>query len=417
MDTTLPAPRRGEDPASDAQAWVREHLADLAGDAAPASPRFRGGQTAADAALAAFRPTGYAARRSGVWPPSRRGASGLSPYIRHGLLPLPRVWAHVAGGPARDVARFRDELLWQEYARHVYARLGRATGRPFRFSPPKAAAWQGAPWPEAMACMERVREELESDGWLVNQTRMWLASQWSVRAGADWREGEDHFFRNLLDGSRAANRLGWQWTVGTATGKPYGFSRWQVERRAPEFCARCQLADRCPIEAWPETAPSEPASNPAALGPTTPPETGAGPETVEGHGLPEAVWLTAESLGDADPALAAHPELPVVFVFDAPRLARWQLSAKRLIFLAESLADLATRRRLELWRGSPEQILAGRRLAATYTPVPGWRALARRLDVVACHPWPWLRRPHAGPMRSFSQWRKGLQASRVRAGR
>ena len=81
--------------------------------------------------------------------------------------------------------------------------------------------------------MRFVTDELHRDGWLVNQTRMWLASQWAVRAGADWRAGEDAMFTHLLDGSRAANRLGWQWTVGTGSGKPYGFSRWQVEKRAP----------------------------------------------------------------------------------------------------------------------------------------------------------------------------------------
>jgi hypothetical protein len=39
-----------------------------------------------------------------------------------------------------------------------------------------------------------------------------------------------------LDGSRAANLLGWQWTVGAGTGKPCGFARWQVEKRAPQLC-------------------------------------------------------------------------------------------------------------------------------------------------------------------------------------
>ncbi len=67
-------------------------------------------------------------------PESRRGASALSPYIRHGLLPLRRVWDHVAGGPARDVRKFHDELLWQEFSRHWYARLGTTftSGRPPR---------------------------------------------------------------------------------------------------------------------------------------------------------------------------------------------------------------------------------------------------------------------------------------------
>jgi hypothetical protein len=51
--------------------------------------------------------------------------------------------------------------------------------------------------------------------------------------------------------------------------------------------------------------------------------------------------LTVESL-DADPALDAHPDLPAVFVFDAPLLARLQLSGKRLVFLAGARASEPT---------------------------------------------------------------------------
>jgi len=46
------------------------------------SPEFRGGQTAAD--------------RTEMHPQARRGASRLSPYIRHGLISLPRLWKAVA---------------------------------------------------------------------------------------------------------------------------------------------------------------------------------------------------------------------------------------------------------------------------------------------------------------------------------
>ena len=55
-----------------------------------------------------------------------------------------------------------------------------------------------------MRCVEVDLDELEQDGWMVNQTRMWLASQWSVRRGADWHEGEQHFFTHLLDGRRSS---------------------------------------------------------------------------------------------------------------------------------------------------------------------------------------------------------------------
>ncbi|MBU3701681.1 MAG: deoxyribodipyrimidine photolyase, partial [Acidimicrobiia bacterium] len=98
------------------------------------SARWSGTQAAADAALDSFDVTGYSRSRNEVWPPDRRGASGLSPWIRHGLLTLPRVHASV-DGPAEDRRKFRDELRWQEYARHLYARLGPATAVPLRRSP------------------------------------------------------------------------------------------------------------------------------------------------------------------------------------------------------------------------------------------------------------------------------------------
>jgi len=400
----LPSPPAG-DPAA-AQDWVRRHLGDLAGDDPAASPRFRGGQGAADAALAAFDVAGYASGRNEVWPAPRRGASGLSPYIRHGLLPLPRLWAAVSG-PARDVAKYRDELLWQEYARHLYARLGRALEEPLRAEPPPPAGSDPErAWDRSMACVDLTLGELERDGWLVNQTRMWLASQWSVRHGLDWRDGAERFYVNLLDGSRAANGAGWQWAVGTATGKPYGFSRWQVEKRAPGLCGTCVHQRACPIERWPDGADTAASRTPPPLlgADPDPGATGgpAGPQV--GDGEPAAVWLTAESLGDDDPALAAHPDLPAVFVFDAPLLTKLGLSGKRLVFLAETLGDLAARREVRVARGDPVEVLRGVPLAATWTPVPGWRRRAAQLAPVAVHPWPWLARPHGGSMASYSAW-------------
>ncbi len=131
-------------------------------------------------------------------------------------------------------------------------------------------------------------------------------------------------------------------------------------------------------------------------------------------GTAEHVWLTAESLGDDDPALAAHPDLPAVFVFDAPLLARLRLSGKRLVFLVETLADLAERRPVEVVVGDPVEVLAGRPLAVTFAPVPGFGSRASALEVVARHPWPWLVRPHGGSVASFSAWRKA--AGRIGGG-
>ncbi len=101
-----------------------------------------------------------------------------------------------------------------------------------------------------------------------------------------------------------------------------------------------------------------------------------------------------------------HPHLPVIFVFDAPLLARLHLSLNRLMFLAQTLAELSTRREVQVWRGDPVEVLAGRRLANTFAPVPGWRSRSARLDIVALHPWPWLRRPGPGSITSYSAWIK-----------
>ena len=182
--TELPLPRPGVGPA---ERFVSDHLAHLCCDPVRASEHIRGGATAAESALAGFDVSGYARRRNEVWPPASRGASQLSPYIRHGLLGLPAVWRAVAGGPERDVRRFRDELLWQEYARHWYATHGTGTRHGIRRELRVLDRSYG--WEADMNCVASSVEQLHDDGWLVNQQRMWLASHWAVRSGGDWRRG------------------------------------------------------------------------------------------------------------------------------------------------------------------------------------------------------------------------------------
>jgi deoxyribodipyrimidine photo-lyase len=405
--TQLPLPQPGQTAAA---AFVASHLGHVVdGDVTP-SLRFTGGQQRADAALAAFDVSGYASNRNEVYPQPSRGASGLSPYIRHGMLSLRDVWDHVAGGPERDVKKYRDELLWQEFSRHWYARLGAKTTRGVRKQLVGDPDRDG--WDRDMACMELPLDELEEDGWLVNQTRMWLSSEWAVRRGAQWQRGEDYFFRHLLDGSRAANRLGWQWTVGVGSNKAYGFSRWQVENRAKNLCASCELALACPIEEWPDDPTFLPTEEPVELASTSDLAAIAGPEHPDELGEPEVVWLTAESLGQRDPALLAHPDLPAVFVFDEPLLASLRLSAKRLVFLTETLAEIGAERHLEVHLARPVDVLNDVAVAVTFAPVPGFARRSAQIKPAVTHPWPWLTSPTAGSVASFSAWKKSVKTPR-----
>ena len=363
----------------------------------------QGGQSAADWALANLDITGYTKKRSQVLPVQTRGASVLSPYIRHNILTLQQVWDHVAKGPYDDKEKFRDELLWQEYARHLYARVGTKLFENLRFHQTWDAAGDG--WPKGMACVDGTVEELERDGWLVNQTRMWLASQWTVRNNAGWLHGQERMYRELIDGSRAANLLGWQWTVGSGSGKPYGFARWQVEKRAPEYCRRCPLNKNCPIEKFLDEVELRDLEVEPLLNRDPDPSSTAGPREVIENRPPKAVLLTIDSMGDSDPALAANPNLPVHFVFNEAALQKLQLSSKRIYFYLETLQDLATRREVTVSIGDPYTFAAENDVAVTYAPVPSFSKFTNLAEI---HPYPWLRTPHTHSVRSFSAWRNKL---------
>ncbi len=407
MTVELPVPEPGPEAAVD---WMAEHLSSLFDGPSRVSPIIRGGQRAADAALAGFDVGGYASQRNQVLPASDRGASGLSPYIRHHMIGLRDAWDHVAIGSGRDAAKFRDELLWQEFARHLHARLGNRMARSLRSDPETDQREEHDPFDADLACVGEMVDELRTDGWLVNQSRMWLASHWTVRHRQRWQDGEDEFFRHLIDGSRAANRLGWQWTTGAGSSKPYGFSRWQVEKRAPELCRRCSHQHNCPIAEFPDGPALIEVEQPSGLRRDDDLASTAGPSIVESTERPTIVWLTVESLGVDDPALAANPTLPVTFVFDRALLERLMLSPIRLGFWVETLAELAADRELDLFLGDAATVLDDHQIATTFTPAPGARRLRQRLgaSIVELHPWPWLARPTAGSVRSFSAWRNNV---------
>jgi len=101
-----------------------------------------------------------------------------------------------------------------------------------------------------------------------------------------------------------------------------------------------------------------------------------------------------------------------VFVFDEPLLSHLRLSTKRLVFIAETLAELAEHRPVRVLLGDPVLDLEGVALASTFAPVPGYRPRAERLDVVATYPYPWLLPPSGGDVRSHSAWIRRSAARR-----
>jgi deoxyribodipyrimidine photo-lyase len=95
----------------------------------------------------------------------------------------------------------------------------------------------------------------------------------------------------------------------------------------------------------------------------------------------------------------------VVFVFNEQAHAKLQLSSKRIHFYLETLKDLATRRDLSVYLGSPFEFAQEVPVAVTFAPVPSF---AKFKKIAQLHPYPWLVTPHAGSVRSFSAWREKL---------
>ena len=383
----------------DVHALIEKHFTGMySGEIGVSS--IEGGQTAAHKALASLDISGYANKRSEVLPRDRRGATVLSPYIRHNLLTLSEVFGAVKHAPFKDREKFRDELFWQEYARHLYARVGTRLFENLRFEANVVSPGDG--WNRDMLCINEMVSELENDGWLVNQTRMWLASHWTVRNDVGWLAGQELMFRELLDGSRAANLLGWQWTVGAGTGKPYGFAKWQVDKRAPGLCTACPLKGNCPINEFPEEVSLRQVERDPILDHDADVASTAGPSKPVFTRDATHVLLTIDSLGDNDPALKANPDLPAVFVFNETALTKLQLSSRRIAFYIQTLQDLNTRRPVQALMGDPYLFARENAVAVTYAPVPSFKKFVNLAEV---HPYPWLRQPHAGSVRSFSSWR------------
>ena len=57
--------------------------------------------------------------------------------------------------------------------------------------------------------------QLEHSGYMHNRLRMVSASFLVKDLGLDWRRGERHFARKLIDYDLAANNGGWQWAASS----------------------------------------------------------------------------------------------------------------------------------------------------------------------------------------------------------
>ncbi len=169
---------------------------------------------------------GYAASRDRL--DDLEGTSRLSADLRFGLLSPLEVVERVNGaGEGRRV--FTNEVVWREFYAHVLFHRPTVLRHAYR------AEFEHLPWSEDELALAAWRDgrtgypivdagmrQLAASGWMHNRARMISASFLTKDLLIDWRAGEAHFMRELVDGDVASNNGGWQWSASTGTDpQPY----------------------------------------------------------------------------------------------------------------------------------------------------------------------------------------------------
>ena len=190
----------------------------------------RTGAAGAAALLADFRRRigGYGHDRDF---PALKGPSYLSVHLRFGTVSVRRL-VRTAREAVREDPRAADgaavwqsELTWRDFYAQILHHHPRVVRHAFR---PEydAIVWeQGehaerllAAWCEARTgypLIDAAMRQLARTGYMHNRLRMVTASFLVKDLGLDWRLGEAHFARQLIDFDLAANNGGWQWAAST----------------------------------------------------------------------------------------------------------------------------------------------------------------------------------------------------------
>jgi deoxyribodipyrimidine photo-lyase len=218
-------------------------------DGAPAGARPAPTREAALARLAAVDPGAYARTRNHL----AGAATGLSPYLTHGLLSVPECLAALAL-PVQHKLVF--EFGWREYFRHVWQHRGEGILHSLHAGPlPEAAYTRQLPedvrrGATGVPVVDEAVRALYATGHLHNHARLWLASYVVHGRKVHWRAGADWLYAHLLDGDLASNHLSWQWVAGTGSHQPYLFDAANVARFAPPAWHSAGTAIDMDREAW-----------------------------------------------------------------------------------------------------------------------------------------------------------------------
>jgi deoxyribodipyrimidine photo-lyase len=153
--------------------------------------------------------------------PDLDATSHLSVDLRFGTISARELVRRVGTStPGRRA--FVRQLAWRDWFAHLFAERPDLVDRAQRFDYDEIA-WRTdeadiAAWKEGRTgypIVDAGMRELAATGWMHNRVRMITASFLVKDLLIDWRTGERHFRRLLVDGDVPQNAGNWQWVAGT----------------------------------------------------------------------------------------------------------------------------------------------------------------------------------------------------------
>ena len=147
------------------------------------------------------------------------GTSRLSAYLHLGCVSPREVESRLPRGKGPEA--FRRQLCWRDFYAHVLLANPENAHREHQERYRGTLDWHdddelfGA-WCEGRTGFPLVdagMRQLRREGFMHNRARLVVASFLTKELGIDWRRGERHFMRLLLDGDEANNNGNWQWVT------------------------------------------------------------------------------------------------------------------------------------------------------------------------------------------------------------
>lgn len=159
-----------------------------------------------------------------------RNTSLLSPYLHFGCISPRYIESNMPDG--KNAQAFKRQLCWRDFYHYVLLHNPKNRSQEFREYYRKLS-WPGTAehlqaWKDGKTgfpIVDAAMRQLKQTGWMHNRSRLIVGSFLTKTLGIDWREGEAHFMKYLLDGDEANNNGNWQWIASVGVDPSPVFQR------------------------------------------------------------------------------------------------------------------------------------------------------------------------------------------------